>query len=184
MKEQPMSDEKPMGQVIQIDEARIRDHLGELVRGTVEETLNAMLDAEADQLCGAGRYERSQARQDTRAGSYERTLQTSAGEVNLQGAQAAAPDLRDRDHRTLPPARELGGGSAGRDVSGRHFGAASGGYHRSPVGHAGEPEHGVEPQQEDLRPDRGLAEPADRRRAPVPLSRWHRDEANLGRRGP
>jgi putative transposase len=65
-----MSDEKPMGQVIQIDEARIRDHLGEMVRGTVEETLNAMLDAEADQLCGAGRYVRSQARQDTRAGSY------------------------------------------------------------------------------------------------------------------
>ena len=56
-----MSDEKPMGQVIQIDEARIRDHLGEMVRGTVEETLNAMLDAEADRLCGAGRYERSQA---------------------------------------------------------------------------------------------------------------------------
>jgi hypothetical protein len=42
-----MSDEKLMGQVIQIDEARIRDHLGEMVRGTVEETLNAMLDAEA-----------------------------------------------------------------------------------------------------------------------------------------
>ncbi len=63
-----MSDEKPMCQVIQIDEARIRDHLGEMVRGTVEETLNAMLDAEADQLCGAGRYERSKARQDTRAG--------------------------------------------------------------------------------------------------------------------
>ena len=38
---------KPMGQVIQIDEARIRDHLGEMVRGTVEEALNAMLDAEA-----------------------------------------------------------------------------------------------------------------------------------------
>ena len=45
--------EKPnaMGQVIQIDEARIRDHLGEMVRGTVEEALNAMLDAEADRLC-------------------------------------------------------------------------------------------------------------------------------------
>ena len=57
-----MSDENPMCQVIQIDEARIRDHLGEMVRGTVEETLNAMLDAEADQLCGADRYERSQAR--------------------------------------------------------------------------------------------------------------------------
>jgi hypothetical protein len=33
-----MGDENPMGQVIQIDEARIRDHLGEMVRGTVEET--------------------------------------------------------------------------------------------------------------------------------------------------
>jgi putative transposase len=50
-----MSDKKTMGQVIQIDEARIRDHLGEMVRGTVEETLNAMLDTEADQLCGAQR---------------------------------------------------------------------------------------------------------------------------------
>src|ERR671921_1338189 len=95
MKEQPMSDEQPMGQVIQIDEARIRDHLGELVRGTVEETLNAMLDAEADQLCGAGRYERSQARQDTRAGSYDRTLQTSAGEVNLK-----VPKLRRQTFET------------------------------------------------------------------------------------
>lgn len=41
---------KAMGQVIQIGDARIRDHLGELVRGTVEEALNAMLDAEADRL--------------------------------------------------------------------------------------------------------------------------------------
>nr|WP_238381052.1 transposase [Alkalilacustris brevis] len=70
-----------MGQVIQIDEGRIRDHLGEMVRGTVEEALNAMLDAEADQLCGAGRYERSEGRQDTRAGSYERALHTKAGEM-------------------------------------------------------------------------------------------------------
>src|SRR3981189_1319925 len=95
MKEQPMSDEKPMGQVIQIDEARIKDHLGELVRGTVEETLNAMLDAEADQLCGAGRYERSQARQDTRAGSYDRTLQTKAGGVRLR-----VPKLRQQTFET------------------------------------------------------------------------------------
>src|SRR5437588_5628515 len=95
MKERAMNDEKPMGQVIQIDEARIRDHLGEMVRGTVEETLNAMLDAEADQLCGAGRYERSEARQDTRAGSYERTLQTSAGEVRLK-----VPKLRRQTFET------------------------------------------------------------------------------------
>jgi putative transposase len=82
-----MADEKrdgAMGQVIQIDESRIRDHLGEMVRGTVEEALNAMLDAEADQLCGAGRYERSEGRQDTLAGSYERALHTKAGEVKLK----------------------------------------------------------------------------------------------------
>ena len=59
-----------MGKVIQIDEARIHDHLGQIVRSTVEETLNAMLDAEADRLCRASRYERSEQRVDTRAGSY------------------------------------------------------------------------------------------------------------------
>jgi len=90
-----MSDEKTMGQVIQIDEARIRDHLGEMVRGTVEETLNAMLDAEADRLCGAARYERSEARQDTRAGSYERTLHTKAGDVSLN-----IPKLRRQTFET------------------------------------------------------------------------------------
>ena len=90
-----MSDKMPMGQVIQIDQARIPDHLGEMVRGIVEETLNAMLDAEADQLCGAGRYERSEARQDTRAGSYERTLQTRAGDVNIK-----IPKLRRQTFET------------------------------------------------------------------------------------
>ena len=58
-----------MGQVVQVNEAWIEDHLGEVVRGTVAGALNAMLDAEADQLCGAGRYERSEGRRDTRAGS-------------------------------------------------------------------------------------------------------------------
>jgi putative transposase len=95
MKERPMSDETPMAQVIQIDEARIRDHLGEMVRGTVEETLNALLDAEADQLCNAQRYERSKARQDSRAGSYERTLHTKAGDVSLK-----VPKLRRQTFET------------------------------------------------------------------------------------
>ena len=40
---------KRMGQVIQIDAARIRNHLGEMARETVKETLNVLLDAEADQ---------------------------------------------------------------------------------------------------------------------------------------
>ena len=91
-----MSDEKPMGQVIQIDEVRIRDHLGEMVRGTVEETLNAMLDAEADQLCGAGRYERSQARQDTRAGSYDRTLHPHQQPTRADHERNPSADARCR----------------------------------------------------------------------------------------
>jgi putative transposase len=78
--------------VIQIDEAKIQEHLGEVVRSTVEETLNAMLDAEADRLCRAERYERREAPKDTRAGSCERHLQTKAGEVTLK-----VPKLR-----TLP----------------------------------------------------------------------------------
>jgi putative transposase len=70
-----------LGNVIRIDDDRVREHLGRIVRGTVEETLNAMLEAEADRLCNAGRYERTAARRDQRSGSYDRKLQTKAGEV-------------------------------------------------------------------------------------------------------
>jgi transposase-like protein len=55
----------------------------ELVRTSVEETLNAMLDAEADAQCGAKRYERSPERIDTRAGHYQRKLLTPCGTVSL-----------------------------------------------------------------------------------------------------
>jgi putative transposase len=84
-----------LSQVIQIDEGKIQEHLGEVVRNTVEETLNAMLDAEADRLCRAERYERTEARKDTRAGSYQRHLQTKAGEVTLK-----VPKLRNLPFET------------------------------------------------------------------------------------
>ena len=130
-----MSDEKPMGQVIQIDEAYPRP-FGEMVRGTVEETLNTMLDAEADQLCGAGRYEAQRGfGRTTRAGSYDRTLQTSAGEVNLHRTTAAT--FRDGDHRALSPTESLGRGIPDRDVSGGDFGAPNRGHHRGPAGARG-----------------------------------------------
>ena len=75
---------KPFGDVIAINEGLIKDHLNKVVVTTVEETLNALLNAEADELCGAKRYEHSTARVDTRAGHYERQLHTKAGEVTLQ----------------------------------------------------------------------------------------------------
>lgn len=84
-----------LDKVIKIDETKIKNHLGEMVRGTVEETLNKMLDAEADRLCNAERYERTQARTDTRAGHYQRTLHTKAGEVKLN-----VPKLRQQKFET------------------------------------------------------------------------------------
>jgi transposase-like protein len=75
---------KELGQVIHIDDERVQDYLRRAVRGSVEETLNAMLNAEAERLCNAGRYDRTEARRDTRAGSYSRKLQTQAGEVTLK----------------------------------------------------------------------------------------------------
>ncbi len=92
MKEDNM---KPLGKVIRIDESEMRGHLDKLVRGTVEETLNAMLDAEADEMCQAQRYERSADRIDTRAGSYTRTLHTKAGEVSIK-----VPKLRKQTFET------------------------------------------------------------------------------------
>ena len=52
----------------------------EVVRDSVEQTLNVLLDAEAGRLCNAGRYEHTPERQDTRAGSYKRKLVTKVGE--------------------------------------------------------------------------------------------------------
>ena len=81
--------------IIQLNEDLIHDHLGEMVRSTVEDTLNQMLEAEADRLCNAEKYERTEARKDTRAGHYQRQLHTKAGEVTLQ-----MPKLRKQTFET------------------------------------------------------------------------------------
>jgi putative transposase len=80
-----MSDDTPavLG-ALRVDEGKLRGHVDEVVRSSVEETLNGLLDAEADEICRAQRYERSADRQDTRAGHYERKLETKAGEVTLK----------------------------------------------------------------------------------------------------
>lgn len=65
--------------IIKINSTEVKNQLGELVRDTVEQTLNNLLDEEADRLCGAKRYERTCERKDTRAGTYNRKLQTKSG---------------------------------------------------------------------------------------------------------
>lgn len=73
-----------MDKIIHLNEEAIKSQLSELVRGTVEETLNNLLDQEADKLVNAKRYERTGERLDTRAGHYKRKLLTKAGEVTLE----------------------------------------------------------------------------------------------------
>ncbi len=75
---------EPLKEAFSVDAAKVRSHVDQMVRETVEQTLNSLLDAEADRLCHAERYERSPERQDTRAGSYSRKLVTQAGEVTLK----------------------------------------------------------------------------------------------------
>ena len=95
----------PLGNVITIDDERIKSNLDRVVRGSVEETLNALLDAEADRLCNAQRYERSEARRDTRAGHYERKLQTKAGEGKLRIPKLLRTPLRRRSSSVTDGAR-------------------------------------------------------------------------------
>ena len=57
--------------IVQLNEEVIKGQLKELVRGSVEETLNELLEQEAEKLTQAARYERSEARQGYRSGHYD-----------------------------------------------------------------------------------------------------------------
>ena len=72
------------GNIIQLNEDLIKDNLKDLVRNSVEETLNALLDHEADELVRAGKYERTGDRKGYRSGHYERNFGTTSGEVRLR----------------------------------------------------------------------------------------------------
>lgn len=70
--------------IIQLNEGIIKQELKELVRHSVEETLNNLLDQEAAELTKAERYERTEERQGYRSGHYERNLTTTSGNVKLR----------------------------------------------------------------------------------------------------
>ena len=76
--------EKSISGAIKVNEKEVMEHLDGLVRKSVEDTLNTLLNEEADAICNAGRYQRSPDRQDTRAGTYKRKLLTTSGEVELK----------------------------------------------------------------------------------------------------
>src|SRR5580704_2567341 len=68
-----MGDDTPAALgALRVDEAKLIGHIDEAVRSSVEETLNGLLDAEADRICRAQRYERSAERVDITSESSRR----------------------------------------------------------------------------------------------------------------
>lgn len=70
--------------IIQFDDAMFESKLDALVRIKVEQTINAMPDAEADEIANAARYGRKTGRKAFRAGHCERTLAAKAGKLSLK----------------------------------------------------------------------------------------------------
>ncbi len=69
--------------IIQLNEEAVKTELKDLVRKSVEETLNELLDNEAKELTGAAKYERNESRKGYRSGHYTRNLTTTSGNVKL-----------------------------------------------------------------------------------------------------
>lgn len=77
-------------EILQLNEEVIKGQIKELVRGSVEETLNELLEKEAESLTLAARYEHNEARQGYRSGHYDRKLTTTSVGVTLH-----MPRLKD-----------------------------------------------------------------------------------------
>ena len=75
--------------ILTLDEDTLKDEMRDLVRETVEEAINGILDAQADELVNAERYERTDERQACRSGRYGRGPLTRAGKIGV-----SVPKLR------------------------------------------------------------------------------------------
>ena len=84
-----------MGEIIHLDTTEVKKQLGEMVLEAVEQTPNAMMDAEADKITQAHKYKRTEKHTDTHAGHYHRKLMTKAREVALK-----IPKLRNLPFET------------------------------------------------------------------------------------
>lgn len=69
--------------IVTLNEETLKSDLRELVRRTVEDTLNGLLEEEADDLVGAERYKRTAEREAYRPGYCDRSPTTSSGEVTI-----------------------------------------------------------------------------------------------------
>ena len=69
--------------IVQFNEEVIKSQLKEMVRGSVEETLNGLLEKESEILTQAARYEHNEARQIYRRGHNDRNFATTSGNVTI-----------------------------------------------------------------------------------------------------
>ena len=81
--------------IVSVDEESLRKDIVELVRKTVQDTLNALLEQEAEEMVGAERYERTAGREAYRSGHYKRKLVTTSGQIELD-----VPKLRGATFQT------------------------------------------------------------------------------------
>lgn len=144
--------------IIHLNEGAIKLELKKLVRNSVAETLNKLLEKEAAELTNASRYERTEERQGYRSGNYDRNLATNSGEVKLKMPKlkgvAFETAIIERYRRRESSVEEaliemyLAGVSVRRveDIT------------EAPVGHQGISGHSQQPEQESIRPYRDLAQ--------------------------
>jgi transposase-like protein len=79
-----MQDDTPTALgALQVDETKLKGPVDESVRSSVEETLNGLLEAEADKICRAGRYEHSADRVDTEPATTSASSRRS-GDANCE----------------------------------------------------------------------------------------------------
>ena len=121
------------------------------------ETLNELLEKEAESLTQAARYERSEARQGYRSGHCDRNLTTTSGDVTLHMPRLKGVPFEtaiiERYRRRESSVEE----ALIENVPGRRFRAPCGGHHRGPVGQQGFARYHQRAEQESLRSHRVLA---------------------------
>ena len=77
------------GKIITINEGEVKGYLDAVVKETVEETLNGLLDAEADELCRASKYERSKREAEHTLGSLYKDAACGSRRIETEDAAAA-----------------------------------------------------------------------------------------------
>ena len=167
--------------IVTLNEESLRGDLRELVRQTVEDTLNGLLEEEADDLVGAERVRAHRRPRGLPGGSLRPQARHDLGRGDPPHAQAEGHAVHHRNRRALPQARDLRRGGDDRDVPGGCLDAQDRGRERDPLGFQRVRVHRVQPQREGIRGGGGVAQPAPRARLPLRLRGRHLPEAQLGR---